>query len=75
MPQHGWTDGASSSGVGIAGMKARVAQFGGTIDFPNCANGTTVFATIPLPENIDLVPAPGLRMDAARSSRAGATDH
>jgi PAS domain S-box-containing protein len=36
-------------GVGIAGMKARVAQFGGTIDFPNSANGTTVVAILPIP--------------------------
>jgi signal transduction histidine kinase len=53
-----WSETESSSGVGIAGMKARVAQFGGTIDFPSGPSGTTVIATIPITEHPDLVPAP-----------------
>ncbi len=41
--------GSIELGVGISGMKARVAQFGGTIDFPNSSNGTTVVAILPIP--------------------------
>ena len=62
MPEHAWDANGSSAGVGIAGMKARVAQFGGAIDFASGPNGTTVIATIPLPESIELVPAPCLAM-------------
>jgi hypothetical protein len=58
MPEFAWDDAESSVGVGIAGMKARVAQFGGTIDFPSGPGGTTVVATIPIRESIDLAPPP-----------------
>jgi signal transduction histidine kinase len=57
MPQATWGDPEKLSGVGIAGMRTRVAQFGGTIDFPTGPNGTTVVARIPVPECNDLVPA------------------
>jgi PAS domain S-box-containing protein len=36
-------------GVGIAGMKARADQYGGTVEFQTTPNGTTVLATIPVP--------------------------
>jgi signal transduction histidine kinase len=57
MPQSSWTDPEISSGVGIASMTARVAQFGGKIDFPSGPSGTTVSARIPIPENAEPVPA------------------
>ena len=56
MPQATWGDPEKLTGVGIAGMRTRVAQFGGTIDFPTGPTGTTVVARIPVPECADLVP-------------------
>jgi signal transduction histidine kinase len=37
-------------GVGIPGMRERAAQFGGEIEVITRAAGTTVIASIPLPE-------------------------
>jgi signal transduction histidine kinase len=70
MPQSSWGDSETSSGVGITGMKTRVAQFGGTIEFPSGPNGTTVVARIPMPESADLVPAPASRLDTVHRRRA-----
>jgi signal transduction histidine kinase len=80
MAQHAWLDSESSVGVGIAGMKARVAQFGGTISFPSGPNGTTVIATIPLPESVELVPTPAPLVDplchkGARTMPYGSESH
>lgn len=57
MPQPTWDGLENVSGVGIAGMKIRVAQFGGTIEFPTGPSGTTVVARIPIPECNGLVPS------------------
>lgn len=37
------------AGVGIAGMRERVRQFGGTIEIRSDSNGTTVVISVPLP--------------------------
>jgi PAS domain S-box-containing protein len=39
-------------GVGIAGMKARTDQLGGSIEFVTNSNGTSVIAAIPLPHEV-----------------------
>jgi signal transduction histidine kinase len=70
-----WSETESSSGVGIAGMKARVAQFGGTIDFPSGPSGTTVIATIPITEDADLLPAPVTLPNIIRTGRSLGMDH
>jgi PAS domain S-box-containing protein len=75
MQQPPWADMESASGVGIAGMKARVAQFDGTIDFLTSPSGTTVIATIPIPQSIDLVPAAGLFIDGGERRRSLGKEH
>jgi signal transduction histidine kinase len=41
---------APTLGVGIPGMQARIRQFGGVLDIDSNDRGTTVRASIPLPE-------------------------
>jgi two-component system, NarL family, sensor kinase len=43
-------DRAPALGVGIPGMQARISQFGGVLDINSNGRGTTVRASIPLPE-------------------------
>jgi signal transduction histidine kinase len=38
-------------GVGIAGMRERVEQFGGRLEIDSTHAGTTVKATLPIPED------------------------
>jgi two-component system, NarL family, sensor kinase len=42
---------AGRSGVGIQGMRERLLQFEGTVNFQSSASGTRVFAAIPLPKS------------------------
>jgi len=69
MPQPTWDGLENVSGLGIAGMKTRVAQFGGTIDFPTGPTGTTVVARIPIPECTGLVPSSVGRSDTIQWGR------
>jgi PAS domain S-box-containing protein len=41
---------AGRSGVGIQGMRERLLQFEGTVNFESSTSGTRVFATIPVPK-------------------------
>jgi PAS domain S-box-containing protein len=43
--------GGGALGVGVAGMRERLQQLGGTLDIESSATGTTVRAQIPLPAN------------------------
>jgi PAS domain S-box-containing protein len=45
------TTGTVEIGVGIAGMRERVEQFGGRLEIDSTHAGTTVKATLPLPED------------------------
>ena len=40
----------ASLGVGIAGMRERVRQFGGTFEVPSSTAGTTVLVSVPISE-------------------------
>lgn len=42
---------ARKSGVGIDGMRARVQQLGGVLDFHSTSEGSSLSAIIPLPQN------------------------
>jgi len=42
------TSGGSALGVGVAGMRERLQQLGGTLDIESSGRGTTVRAQIPL---------------------------
>jgi PAS domain S-box-containing protein len=42
---------AGRSGVGIQGMRERLLQFEGTVNFQSSTSGTRVFAAIPLPKS------------------------
>jgi two-component system NarL family sensor kinase len=44
--------GGGALGVGVAGMRERLHQLGGTLDLESSARGTTVRAQIPLPANV-----------------------
>jgi two-component system, chemotaxis family, CheB/CheR fusion protein len=46
IPESQW-----KSGVGVAGMKERVRQLGGTFQILNAVQGTTILARIPIPPN------------------------
>ncbi len=53
-------DGGTRLGVGILGMRERVAQLGGTIAIDSSPSGTTVRATIPVQAEVrDADPNPG----------------
>ena len=43
-----WRRGSAQLGVGILGMRERVAQLGGHLQIESNASGTTVKVTIPL---------------------------
>jgi two-component system NarL family sensor kinase len=43
--------GGGALGVGVAGMRERLQQLGGTLDIESSARGTRVRAQIPLPAN------------------------
>lgn len=44
-------------GVGLAGMRARMSESGGTLAISSDTNGTTVQATVPILERRTCVPA------------------
>jgi two-component system NarL family sensor kinase len=65
------TGGAHRLGVGVAGMRARVQQLGGTLEITSSDAGTVVLARIPLRQRRSLQPAADGRMQAgARSASA-----
>jgi signal transduction histidine kinase len=74
MPQASRGDVEGTSGVGIAGMKARVAEFGGTINFPSGPNGTTVIARIPLPDSGGLMPELAFGLEPDHRERTSIMD-
>ena len=43
---------AGGSGVGIRGMRERVAQFSGTMNVESDASGTRILVTIPIPKSV-----------------------
>jgi len=49
--------GASSGGVGLRGMRERLAHLGGSLTFDSGGNGTVVTATLPLPRSSSTSPA------------------
>ena len=49
--------GASSGGVGLRGMRERLAHLGGSLTFESGGNGTVVTATLPLPRSSVTSPA------------------
>jgi len=49
--------GASSGGVGLRGMRERLAHLGGKLSFQSGGNGTVVTATLPLPRSSVTSPA------------------
>ena len=44
--------GGDALGVGVAGMRERLIQLGGTLDIESSDQGTTVRAQIPLPPDV-----------------------
>jgi PAS domain S-box-containing protein len=44
------TDGAARLGIGVAGMRERMRQLGGRLEIASSDRGTTVRATVPVPE-------------------------
>lgn len=47
---NGFTDGNGGAGVGIAGMRERVRELGGSLEIQSDRTGTTVIVMIPLLE-------------------------
>jgi two-component system NarL family sensor kinase len=58
-------------GVGIPGMRARLQQFGGDLKIRSGPDGTTVLATVPLPDKLRPLSRAGLTRSALSSRFAG----
>ncbi len=52
-------DAIASVGVGIAGMRQRLRQLGGTLDIRSTRQGTTVVASVPILKESNYAPNPG----------------
>jgi signal transduction histidine kinase len=57
---------SSSPGVGIRGMRERLRQLGGNIEFQSAGRGTIVFATLPAEPAVRAEPAERIETEAAR---------
>ena len=56
---------SSSAGVGIRGMRERLRQLGGNMEFQSAGRGTIVFATLPVEKAVRLAQTEGLETGEA----------